>query len=357
MHKFDISCPPWALPREEIPLHVKINKDVTPLLKNVKVDLPDCFRLVDTININEHKISNKKIIVTEIDKARTSSFDYFGIVVATREPFAELKMEIPINIEFEYHSGAKEYFVQNARIFRPLLDLDSIPKEIILSDKDRAPPKIPLGLKFMGFGDISLRSECEIGGKIVSIGTSMLDEILHRILQDGIIPVDDNDDVKVKVDQNYVERMVIQLKEELITDENIQRMIREQQISQKDAELLYELSREEKEKFMKFYFKTVEGYLINIISDILGRNPSNNLQIEQTKIYAQIKLPTTNVTIRLFYKDLLENKYEPIETVIQINDKRTNPSVFNVEIPLEISKVDESKAYKSVGTMTIGTHS
>ena len=151
--------------------------------------------------------------------------------------------------------------------------------------------------------------------------------------------------------------MITQLKEKLKDDKDIQRMIREQQIDKETAEVLYELSREGKEKVMKVLFKTVEGYVTKIVSDILRRNPSDNLQIEsQTSIYTRIKLPTTNVTIKLIYRDLLSNEYEPIEKIIQINDKRKNHSGFNVEIPLEITRVDESKAYKNVGTMKIGTH-
>ena len=61
VHKFSINCPPWALPREEIPIYVKINKDVTPLLKNVKIDLPSYFELVDTINLTDHKIKGERI--------------------------------------------------------------------------------------------------------------------------------------------------------------------------------------------------------------------------------------------------------------------------------------------------------
>lgn len=353
-HKFNIECPPWALPREEIPLHVKIDKNITPNLKNIKIDLTDCFRLVDRINIARYEKTDNKIIVNEIGKAEKSNFDYFGIIIATKKPFSELKKEIPINIEFEYHNGTKETQVKNARIFRPQLDFESAPKEIILSDTSKAVPKIPIALKFMGFGEISLRIESKIGGKIVSVGTTLLDEILNRILSEGMVPSKEQN-ATVSVNQNYVENIVYQLKEKFRTDTHIQQMIKEGRIDKEIMEHIYELDRTDKEKLMTVFFKTVEGYLIKIISDTLTRNISNNLQIETSKISAQIKLPTTDVTIRLFYKDLLENEYDPVERTIQINDKRKNPSGFNVEIPLEISKVDESNAYKNVGTMRIGS--
>ncbi len=356
--RFEINCPPWALPREEIPVRVQINKEVTPLLKNAKIDLPDCFELRDTINLANYEMDGRKIIVTSIEKAEKSSYDYFGVIIASIEPFTELRKQIPINIEFEFHNGTKESFTEHARIFRPLLEFEQIPTKIELSDADGNSTKIPIGLKFTGFGEIQLRVECKIEGEIVSVGTSILDEVLHRILSEGLIVADKKHKSGVTVAPNYVEGIVRQLKDKVQTDEDIQQMIREQQIDKEKAELLYEFTHEEKEKIMNIFFKTVEGYLIQIISDILNRNLSNNLQIEsQTKISTQIQLPTTNVTISFFYKDIIGNEYEPIEKVIKILDNREHPSEFNVEIPLEIAKVDESEAYKNVGDMRIGTHS
>lgn len=355
MSKFNIHCPTWALPREEIPVHVKINKEITASLKNVKIDLLDYFELKDTINLTNFKTKNGRVIVNNIGKAEKSKFDYFGIIIATKKPFNDLKKEIPINVEFEFNNRQKEKFVHYARIFRPLLEFDKEPGNIVLHDHDGS-ITIPLSLKFTGFGEINLRVECKIGGEIVSVGTSVLDEIFHRIINEGMISVDENDESRVTVNRNYVEGMVLQLKEKFRTDKDIQRMIREQRMDANTAEFLYELAKEEKEKFMNIFFKSVEGYLIKIISDLLKRNLSDNLQIDsQTKIHTSIQLPSTNVAIKIFYKDVIGNEYEPLEKTIKIIDKRESPSGFDVEIPLEIMPPDESKAYKNVGNMKIGT--
>ena len=353
--KFDIHCPSWALPREEIPVHVTINKDISSTLKNTKINLSDYFELKDTINLTSFKVDSGQVIVNKIDTAEKSNFDYFGFIIATKKPFTDLKKEIPINIEFEFNDGRKKKLVQYARIFRPLLEFNKDPENIILYDKDRS-IRIPLSLKFTGFGEINLRVECKIGGQIVSVGTSVLDEILHRIINDGIISVNDNEELNVTINRNYVENMVFQLKEKLKTDKDIQRMIREQQLDTNTKELLYELAREDKEKFMNIFFKSVEGYLIKIISDLLKRNIGDNLQIDSpTKIHTSIRLPSTNVEIKIFYKDVIGNEYESLTKTITIIDKRANPIIFDIEIPLEITQVDESNAYKNVGVMKIGT--
>lgn len=354
---FDVRCPPWALPREEIPLHVKINKQVTLLIKTSKINLPNSLKLLDLINVTDYYVENNNVIINEVGMAQKSEFDYFGIVVATRNLIPDLKKQIPITIEFEFYDGTKEQIIQNVRVFRPKLDLTSIPSNISLLDGNKDSLKIPISLKFAGFGEINIRIECKIEGKIVSVGTSMLDEILHLILNNGFAPMPENNNTEIEVDPNYIESIVKQLKEKFKTDPQIQKMMREQQIDQESIKPMYELTRIEKEKFMKMLFKTVEGYVTEIILDILGRQLSNNLQIDsQTKIHAQIKLPTTDVVIKIFYSDVLNNEYDPIEKTIRITDERKNPVGLNVEIPLEISSIDESKAYKNVKEMQIDSN-
>ncbi|MEW6042930.1 MAG: hypothetical protein AB1608_01560 [Thermoproteota archaeon] len=357
--KFEVTCPKWALPREEIPIHVKIAKDITSKIEKATIDLPDCFELRDTINLSKFAIFDNRIEVHAIGKARKSEFDYFGIVISTKEPFTELKKEIPIKIKFEYNDGRSDESITYARIFRPLLEFEKAPENIVLTGESIEQSKIPISLKFTGFGEISLRAECTIGGKIVSVGTSVLDEVLRRIISEGIISDEEiKNETGVHIDSNYIQNLITELKEKFQQDEEVQQMLKDQRITKEMADMLYDLSRENQAKLMNIFYKTVEGYLIKIISDILRRNLSNNLQLEtDTKIQTTIKVPSTDVTIRFFYKDVIGNEYAPIEQKIQIIDKRENPSGFDVEIPLVVTKVDESKAYKNVGMMRIGTFS
>lgn len=354
--KFQITCPPWALPREKIPIHVKIDKTITSNIKKVVVDLPDCFELIDTINLIDYDVHDNEIIIKNIGKATKSEFDYFGIIIASKEPFRELKKQIAIKIKFVYNDGTSEKCTTFARIFRPLLEIEKAPDNIILSNESIHKPKLPFSLKFTGFGEIHLRSECEIGGQIVSHGTSVLDEVLQRVLKEGLL-TDDPENKGVQINEDYITNLSYQLKNDFLKDEDIQRMLKIGQIDEDTACTLYELNKEKQEKLMKIMYKTVEGYLIKIISDILKRNVSNNLQLEsETKINTIIKVSTTDVTIRFFYKDLIGNIYQPIEQKIQIINKCENSAGFDVEIPLVITKVDESDAYKKVGAMRIGTH-
>ena len=355
--KINIECPSWALPREELPFHIKINKDVTDHIKNIKIILPDCIRLIDVINLTNYKTCDNTILINKIEKTEKSYYDYFGIIIATIEPFKELKKEIPLQFEFHFDDGSTEKFSKSARIFRPLLKFKEKPKKIILKNNDANSIKIPISLQFKGFGEISLRSECKISGKIVSVGTSVLDEILVRMLNDEKLNENKtpNNNENISVNEDYVANVAMQLKEKFLSDGDIRKMLTKQELDDKTKMQLYELSNEQKERFMKGFYKTVENYLIQIITDILNRNLSNNLQLySHAKIRTSIKLPSTKVAIRFFYKDLLDNEYDAIEETVEIIDERENPSTFEVDIPLDITPVDETNAYKNVEKMEIG---
>ena len=349
---FNITCPQWALPREHIPLHVKIEKGVVAGIDRVKITLPDCLELVDTINIADYQ-SDGAITVTEIEKSEQSDYDYFGIVIATTEPFAELKKQVPIKIDFIYRDGGSESTTHHVRIFRPHLEFEQVPENIVLTENNRL--NLPISMRFSGFGEISIRAECVIGGDIVSEGTSVLDEILRRMVSQGIMSGGEHP-TDVRIDRNYIEKTVVELREQVSTDADIRRMIRDKRIDKDLVDELYELIRSHKHSVVDLFYKTVEVYLAQIVSDLLSRNLSDNSHLEsQTKIRTLIKVSPAKMSVKFFYKDLLGNEYEPIEKTIMIIDERSNTAGVAVEIPLDITNVDESAAFKNVSEMVIGS--
>ena len=45
-------------------------------------------------------------------------------------------------------------------------------------------------MKFSGFGQIKVRAECRIGGRIVSFASPMLGETMRKIAKDGMVPAE-----------------------------------------------------------------------------------------------------------------------------------------------------------------------
>ena len=155
--------PKWALPKEQVSLYIKIHK--IDDIKQIIVKIPEYFIVNELINVRVFEKQNNDFIITKIGKLENNQ-NYFGIVLLSTKYFTKLATKNLIKIIVITNSGTEEIFYEHARIFRPKMEVD-IDNEIILSNNQN---KIPLHVKFIGFGDISIRIEAEIGGKIVTKG-------------------------------------------------------------------------------------------------------------------------------------------------------------------------------------------
>ena len=340
------------MPREEIPLHVEINNDLVPRLKHVEIDLPACFRVVDTINVRKCS-SSGRIVVSGIKKSRHRDYDYFGIVIATREPFDELAREIPIPVTFRYLDGTAETGYARARIFRPLLDLE-VPGSVTLAGGSDG-ICLPIRLKYSGFGEVTLRVECRIGGAVVSAGTSALDEAFLRLIGesmafDGGRPADE-----VITNGDYAEP-IAKAMGEFLSDAGIQRLLAEGRLDDEHAGMLRRMSEEEKRNVAGVFREAMKSHLARFTSESFSRYLSRNCRLESTTtVLAQIRPPATKMDVRLRYKDALGNEYDPVERTVELIDKRESPGGAAVEIPLKVVGIDESAAYWNAEDMVIGS--
>ena len=67
--KISSSIAPWVLPKEEIPMYVYLNK-LTSLSK-IKIELPECCDVIETINVLEKQEKEKIIEISKIEKPPT----------------------------------------------------------------------------------------------------------------------------------------------------------------------------------------------------------------------------------------------------------------------------------------------
>lgn len=353
--KFDIRCPPWALPREEVPIQVRIEKTVTEALSEVVFELHESLRLADTINVLECKESNGRLAVNAIDTARRSEYDYFGIVVATRGPFKDLKKEVPVKVSFVMKDGSVDTLVTQVRIFRPRLEFADAPDALVLADTDTGERSIPIRLKFSGFGDIVIRAKCTIGKSVVSRTTSPLDEILERLLRDPILHPNTGlpDLSDVAADPSAVLLVTEELKKELLSENSIRSMLNAGKISMDAARTLHRMAGPDKERLMDHVHKTMPYVIVDMLSDMQDRTLGENLQLEsKTAIMAPAELPANRLVIEFRYADVLGNEYDPIRRGVEIDDRRRAKTGASMEVPLVVT-ADESEAYMNVGEMAI----
>lgn len=347
------------MPREEVPIKVKIEKAVTASLREVVFELPPSLRLADTINVLDSDEREGRMVVKAIDTARRSEYDYFGIVVATKEPFQNLKKEVLVKVSFVMKDGSVDNCATSVRIFRPRLEFADAPDVLSLSDAGSNGHSVPIRLKFSGFGDITVRARCTIGGRIVSRGTSLLDEILELFLRDLISNPDEalSDRPAVEVDPEAIALIAEELRRKLLSDDSIRGMLNTGKIDVDTARMLHKLADSDKGKIMNHIHKTMLTIIAGILSDIRARTLGENLQLEsRTAIVPPAELPLAQLVVEFRYADVLGNEYDPIRRTIQIDDRRTAKTKVNLEIPLAIT-ADETEAYRNVGEMAIESRS
>ena len=356
--KFDVRCPQWALPKEEVPIQIKIEKTVTDDISQVVFDMPLGMRLVDTINVANHTVSGGHVVVKDINRARLSEYDYFGVVVATSEVFDDLKKELPVKAAFHMKNGSVDVLVTPVRIFRPLLEFASVPNSIALSDAKSNGQAIPIHLRFSGFGDITLRCKCTIGGRIVSHGSSLMNDVLEMIVRDKIPHIGNEHSVEadIEVDPGKVRLVAEEFKNKILSDGSIRKMMNAGKIDHDTAEMLHRLADSDKELLMGYIHRTMSTMIIGILSDIQARTLGENVQLDsKTAVILPVEIPIDELVVEFRYADVLGNEYTPIRRTIKIQDHRRAKTSIDMGMPLAI-EVDESGAYKGSEVMEIGSH-
>ena len=356
--KFDVRCPQWALPREEVPIQIKIEKTVTDDVDQIVLNIPPGMCLVDTINVAEYSVTDGRIVVKDINKARLSEYDYFGVVVAASEVFDNLKTELPVRAAFCMKNGSVDSLVTPVRIFRPRLEFVSAPEHIVLTDNKPSDQAIPICLKFSGFGDVTLSCKCTIGGHIVSHGSSLINDVLEMLVRDKMLYHENGHNVEdgAEVDPGKVRLVAEEFKKRILSDVSIRSMLNAGKIDQDTAETLRRLADSDKELLMSYIHRTMSTMIVGILSDIQARTVGENVQLDsKTAVVMPVEIPIDELVVEFRYSDVLGNEYAPISKIVKIVDQRSSKTDINFGMPLSID-VDESGAYRGSEVMDIGSH-
>lgn len=332
---------PWVLPNEDIPLHVTWPK--SGQFDRVHVTISEDLKVVDVLNVDEVKVEDN-IITVKPRKTVAGTPNYFGIILRASKIYEELKVAKKIIIEFLHENAIVSHHELYARIFRPYLEIVRAPKRIELLDEERT-RTLPLYLRYVGFGDVQMKIEARIGGRIVSYGESIIYELLRRLMLSGLFEepsTREEEDVKGRkkelwISPDYVREMAEKLQESIETGtipveeidpeaiEEIRRWLSEMRTQEKLSEVLY---------------SRVEDILLGLLVDLLDRHPTDNVKLSdaRTMIRTKIQAPIENVTMRLRYRDLMENEYPSVEVPIKIVDRRVKETGVLINIPIVIEK-------------------
>ncbi len=119
----------WALPKEEIP--ITINIDRQKKFDYLQIQIPSGMKFVEFMNVAEFSQKENILIVNRIYQAAILEFQYFGIVVKTDHlPSKEFEHNF-IKVDL-INGDAKESIEIETRTFRPFLKVTEIPETFVL---------------------------------------------------------------------------------------------------------------------------------------------------------------------------------------------------------------------------------
>jgi hypothetical protein len=336
MENLETHIVPWALPREEIPLSVKWPKAM--IFDRIVISIPKSLELKDLINVEEYRANGNIIEITKVNVTESLDMVYFGAVVSTRELPQTLTSSESITIEFVYKNEVINRTILSTRVFRPFLQVMNFPEKVILTDPKVEP--LPIKLSFTGFGDINVKIEAELAGKIISETHTIISELFRRLLSS--LSVDkhtnnDNPDEKLKIDENYIKYITTELEKSLSTDYFAVNGIAENDVQ--SIKEWFDDIRKSDEFFLILYNK-VGSLMVELVDELLSSNPSDNIRYEHpVRLKGNIKAPVENLHLMVYYSDLLGNIYDPIDLNVKLEDNRNTKGIeFQINVVVESVK-------------------
>jgi len=233
-----------------------------------------------------------------------------------------------------------------------MLEVES-ESNIIILDDEKKENEIKLKAIKTGFGDIQIKTQCSFGGKIISYGNDIIDEIfidiLHSLFEMYLSDLQKGwKSNEIEVEESFKEINFDNISLDKIITELTNKF-------DEKIELIGDYSTNEKDQFeiwlhhcvqdgaIKEIIPTlVKSTLVNTILKYIGknRNESAELSVSEVHVKSRIKSEIDQFDVEVQYRDLLENEYKPISLPITVKDRRTNPS--KVLIRLNINFKDFS---------------
>jgi hypothetical protein len=338
---------PWALPNEAMPIHIRWEPQFD--FQTATVSIPEGFDFAEFTNLDEVRIEGLKAIVNKSKVTKEASSSYFGCVIRCKEIPKQISFEGAVLISFAHHDRVVFSRELRAKIFRPQLTFADAPETIKLEDSTTV-RSLPLHLRYTGFGDVQLRVEATIGGKIVSEGGSIAFEILRRLWLSEISEKEENQTVAkkketMKVAPEYVKAIAVQ---QIVDSGQVPTGMFDREVFEEIREWLQDVRR--RQVFMDVLYSRTEDMLLSMLVDLLESHPATNVRLvdPRAKISALIRAPIENLTLRLRYRDLLGNNYDPVEVPIKIIDERTQAKPA-LDIPIVIEKWDDKPLLNVAG--------
>lgn len=318
---------PWALPKENIPIHMKWDDSFK--YDTIKVIIPSDISLKEFFNVEKVTIQKDHFIISKL-----KTHNFFGFTIASSGIPDKAHIQRKITSQFFLNGKqvlSKEFI---ANIYRPFVTFFEAPKIINITEDVKEPPQVTL--KLSGFGKIQIKNEAKKGGVFVP----RIDPLYESIIKRMIYTFNDADEEpSIKRDITIDQKFLRETATEFI--ERVKKGDVPRGADQEAMKLFEEFVSDEnnKGKLMTLMSRNIEDKIIEALIFYFEKFPEENVTMPQGNPVMIIDRAQNKINLRFIFTDSMMNEYEPIEAEIQVNDLRKSREP--IEIPIKIKWIFE----------------
>jgi hypothetical protein len=330
---------PWALSKEEIPVHLVWASDT--VFDSIQVLLPPETSLKQLYNVKSFSRSKSEITIQKLH-----SSNFFGFTLTSKKLIKNLyeKKDIYVNFHKDGKIIKSKHF--EANVYRPQLSLAEKPQKIVLTDQSKIGELINLALRISGFGSIEVQTEVSLGGEFQSLIEPKYQEMARRYA--AIFRREDFSDVKQPSD-----KLKSKLRSKMLSDSvKISKLIRTMVDEIKKGNFAFfpkediesfknwAKKRNNAKKISQFLSENIESLILESLLYYFNKYPTEGVALSGGNPSVTVKNAVNNLMIRFRYKDSMLTEYKPVSTQIEIEDLRTNKE-NELKIPINIKWIHD----------------
>jgi len=338
--KFKRYIAPWALPNEDIPLHLIWDNDFE--FSNVKIVLPEDITLKEVINVENYEIKKNSILIPKKEIKCVNYPNFFGLVLNYTSFIEDLLLFRDVKISFIKNDDILRFeTVLTAKILRPKIINKSKIEPIILEDSTTK-IIVPLDLQCVGFGYIDLKLKALINKVQISIEKNIIEKIRENLEKNYKIienseefnKIQKDDDGRIYVNKESVDSFfnVLDSYAKLIKTKKDPE--KKEKIGKKITEFFTENNVESRFVLDFFHELFTQIKIRNKFENVLMRD--SNLEIPHEHFNEFVE----SIVIFVEYKDPMENEYNDVEIPLSIIDIRSQHQNTNICFNIKIENIE-----------------
>ncbi len=325
---------PWALPKEEIPIHLVWTSDNR--FDQIQIIMSANMKIEEFYNVRDFITTNSETIIK-----RLYSPNFFGFTARSNRitNLTHEKKQIRVNFLANGTVVQSRLFVAN--IYRPELSILEKPTTLTLTDNSDVNHLLNVSLKISGFGNMEISTEVSFGGKFEPNIEPLFQELARRVasIARKTIPETTNSasvkEKKIRVNPLYVRRLtrtfIDQVKKGQLTV-----------LDQRDIEDFQEWLKDEHnmKRMQHVLAEHLENIIIESILYYFNKYPTESVALYGGNPSVIIRNAVQELVIRFKYRDAMLNEYEPMLIEVPVKDFRANKDK-ELKIPINMNWVHE----------------